>query len=187
QWLMYFVAEDSIRAPTMAVGVAKSTDLVTWQALQHPFSGTERPTFQGATTVVESPHVFSRNGRWWMPYTVNQDQIFFETTASAAPTDTVATHWTNPVRMFDVAEGQPLELQYWHASEYLRINSTQYLAAFDDNETSIDIKGVFPPANAAVDSFRLDCPEIAGVGDREGAGDVRMAVSSLRWGAPEVG
>lgn len=187
QWLMYFVAVDSIRAPKMAVGVAKSTDLLTWQALQDPFSSTERPTFQGATNVVESPHVFSRNGQWWMPYTVNGDQIFFETTTSADPADTVAANWTNPVWMRGVTEGQPSELQYWHASEYLRINSTQYLAAFDDNATSIDIKGVFLPANAAVDSFRLDCPQIAGVGDRDVSGGVRLAVSRLRWGAPEVG
>lgn len=186
QWLMYFVAEDSIRAPKMAVGVAISSDLVTWQALPDPFSSTERPTSQGATTVVESPHVFSRNGQWWMPYTVNGDQIFFETTTSADPTDTVATRWTNPVWLRGVTEGQPSELQYWHASEYLRINSTQYLAAWDDNASSIDIKGVFPPANAAVDSARLDCPEIAGVDSDHGAGSVRMVVSHLRWGAPEV-
>lgn len=188
QWLMYFVAVDSIRAPKMAVGAARSSDLLTWTALEKPFSSTERPSPNGrAITVVESPHVFSRNGQWWMPYTVDQDTILFETTTSVDPTDTVATHWTSPIWMRGVTEGQPSELQYWHASEYLRINSTQYLAAWDDNASSIDIKGVFPPANAVVDSFRLDCPEIAGVGDRGGSdGTVRMAVSRLRWGAPEV-
>ena len=187
QWLMYFVTVDSIRAPKMAVGAARSSDLLTWTALEKPFSSTGRPTFQGVTNVVESPHVFSRHGQWWMPYTVGGDQLFFETSTSADPADTVATHWTNPVWMRGVTEGQPSELQYWHASEYLRINSTQYLAAFDDNASSIDIKGVFPPANAAVDSFRLDCPQIAGVGDGDGTGGVQMAVSRLRWGAPAVG
>ena len=187
QWLMYFVAEDSIRAPKMAVGAARSSDLLNWFPLEHPFSSTERPTFQGATNVVESPHVFARNGQWWMPYTVNLDQIFFETTTSTDPADTMAASWTNPVRMRGVTEGQPSELQYWHASEHLRINSTQYMAAFNDNATSIDIKGVFSPADAAVDSFRLDCPEIAGVGGRDGTRGVLMTISKLRWGAAEVG
>jgi hypothetical protein len=188
QWLMYFVAVDSIRAPKMAVGAARSSDLLSWIPLEKPFSSTERPTSQGATNVVESPHVFARNGQWWMPYTVNHDQIFFETTTSADPTDTVATHWTNPVWLFEAAEGDPGELQYWHASEYLRISATTYLAAFDDLLASIDIKGVFPPANATVDSFLLSCPQIAGIGDGADTGsEVRMAVSRLRWGAPVVG
>ncbi len=189
QWLTYFVAVDSLRTPKMAVGVARSFgDFATWTADQFPLRSTEKPTFQGATTIVESPHVFRRHGQWWMPYTVNGDQVFFETTASADPTDTTVVNWTDPVWLRGVAEGQPSELQYWHASEHLRINSTEYLAAFDDNASSIDIKGVFAPANAAVDSFLLACPQIAGIADRDPAGDgVRMSVSRLRWGAPEVG
>jgi hypothetical protein len=189
QWLMYFVAVDSLRAPKMAVGVARSSNLINWFAFQDPFSATERPTFQGATNVVESPHVFQRNGRWWMPYTVNGDQIFFETTASTDPADTVAANWSDPVWLRGVAEGDPSELQYWHASEHLKITSAaEYLAAFNDNATSIEIKGVFPPANAAVDSFRLDCPVIAGVGDGEHAGSsVGLSVSRQPWGTPEVG
>lgn len=189
KWLMYFVAVDSLQAPKMAVGAATSTDLISWVPLPKPFSATERPTFQGATNVVESPHVFQRNGQWWMPYTVNGDQIFFETTTSANPADTVAANWSNPVWLRGVAEGDPSELQYWHASEHLKITSAaEYLAAFNDNATSIEIKGVFAPANAAVDSFRLDCPVVAGVGDGLGAQNgVRLSVSRLRWGAPEVG
>lgn len=190
QWLMYFVALDSCEAPctpTMAVGVARSTDLATWSALPDPFSSTQRATSLGATNVVESPHVFRRNGQWWMPYTVNLDQVFFETTTSADPADTVATSWSEPVRMRDVTEGEPSELQYWHATEYLRINSTEYLAAFDDNAISIDIKGVFQPADAEVDSFRLDCPQIAGVRDHNGSDEVGMTVARSGWGRREVG
>src|SRR5437762_10121066 len=56
QWLMYFVAVDSIRAPKMAVGVATSTDLLNWTALPKPFSSVERPTFLGSNNTVESPH-----------------------------------------------------------------------------------------------------------------------------------
>jgi len=187
-WLMFFVAEDSINAPKMAVGVARSTDLIAWAPLEKPISSTERPTFQGPTTIVESPHVFRRNGQWWLLYTVNGGQIFFETTTSTDPTDTVAVHWTNPVQLQAVTEGRPPELQYWHASEYLRIGSTEYLAAWDTNDTSIDIAGMFTPANAALDSVRLSCPQITGVDDPRGSGgEVRMSISRHRWGDPEVG
>lgn len=191
QWLMYFVSVDSLHAPKMAVGAARSSDLVTWNALPKPFSSTQRPSPNGRpTTVVESPHVFQRNGKWWMPYTLNQDTIFFETTASTDPADTVAANWSNPVWLRGVAEGDPSELQYWHASEHLKITSAaEYLAAFNDNATSFEIKGVFAPASAAVDSFRLDCPVVAGVGDAERAGGsgVHLSVSRQPWGRPDVG
>jgi hypothetical protein len=189
KWLMYFVAEDSIRAPKMAVGVATSPDLVTWTALNDPFSATERPTFKGATTIVESPHLWRRNGRWWMPYTVNLDQVFFETSASTDPADTVAASWSNPIWLRGVSEGRPAELQYWHATEHLGGGTYEYMAAFDDNATSIDIKGVFLTDSTAVDSFRLGCPlqpPTAGVGD-ETPRALRLIVSSVRWGTPEVG
>jgi hypothetical protein len=189
QWLMYFVAVDSL-TNRMAVGAATSTNLLNWQALQNPFRSTQRPTFQGTTNVVESPHVFRRNGQWWMPYTVGGDQVFFETTTSADPADTIAALWTSPVWLRRVSQGRPAELQFWHASEHLKLASGyEYLAAFDDNATSIDIKGVFAahPDSAAVDSFLLSCPQTLGVADRDGSGDgVRMAVTRLRWGAPEV-
>lgn len=188
KWLMYFVAVDSLSGSKMAVGVARSADLVHWTADPDSLGSTQKSTFQGATTIVESPHVFRHNGQWWMPYTVGGDQVFFETSASVDPTDTTTENWTDPIWLRDVSEGSPLEMQYWHASEYLRINSAEYLAAFDDNATSIDIKGLFPTSNVAVDSFLLACPGVAGVADRGGSGrGVRMAVSRLLWGTAEVG
>ena len=189
QWLMYFVTVDSIRAPKMAVGVARSPDLLKWTPLPKPFSSTERPTPSGrVTTRVESPHVFMRNGQWWMPFTADGDTVFFETTASPDPIDTVATHWTNPVWLRAVAQGHPLELQYWHATEYLKITSAaEYLAAFNDNATSIEIEGIYAAANPAVDSVLLACPVVAGAaGPREGIQELRMVVSRLRWGSPDV-
>jgi hypothetical protein len=114
-----------------------------------------------------------------MPYTVNLDQIYFETSASSDPK--VTGSWSNPVLLRSVAEGAPPELQYWHASEHLIITSSaEYLAAWDDNASAIDIKGVFPPSDASVDSFRLDCPSISGVGTKPGLGsEVRMSVASI--------
>jgi predicted GH43/DUF377 family glycosyl hydrolase len=193
QYLMYFVAVDSslLTAPKMAVGAARSSDLLHWTAFEKPFSGTEKPTFLGGTNAVESPHVFSRNGQWWLPYTVNLDQVFFETTTGTDPADTIAAHWTAPVWLRGVAEARPAELQYWHATEYLRIGSTEYLAAYNDNATSIDIKGIFAPSSpesALVDSFLLYCPETAPVAvDDHPVNGVQLVVSRLRPGSAEVG
>ena len=175
----------------MAVGAATSTDLRTWKALTKPFAGTMRPTFQGPTGVVESPHVFLRNGQWWMPYTVNGDQVFFETSSSASPTDTVAAHWTSPIWLRGVTDDEPAPLQYWHATEHLGSGSTEWLAAFNDNATSIDIMGVFPTHNAGIDSLRLYCPAqppVAGVGDPQGMPkQFRLLVMRSRPGSPDIG
>jgi hypothetical protein len=105
-----------------------------------------------------------------MPYTLGQNEVFFETTQSADPADTVAAHWTNPIWLRGVSQGRPAEIQYWHASEHLQFGNSSYewLAAFDDNAISIDIKGVFPTDSSGVDSLLLDCPPkppVAGVGD----------------------
>jgi len=194
-YIMYFVAVDSLTgtAEDMAVGAATSTDLRTWHPLPRPFAATERPTFQGHTHFVESPHVFKHNGRWWMPYTVGLNEVFFATDTSAAPTDTVATHWTNPVWLRAVSQGRPAELQYWHASEHLRFgNSTfEWLAAFDDNAISIDIKGVFATDSVGVDSLLLGCPPkppLTGVGDPRGLpSQFRLVVLLSHIGSAEVG
>jgi len=190
QWLMYFVAVDSMRAPKMSVGVARSTDLLNWTADQFPLRSTQKATFQGTTNIVESPHLFQRNGNWWLPYTVNNNQVFFETNGGNDPTDTTVVHWSGPVWLEGVVEGNPPTLDYWHATEYLRINGIDYLAAYNDNVTGIDISEMLPPSPlyAQVDSFALSCPHTTGVrGPGPTVAEARLVVSRLSWGAPEVG
>ncbi len=191
-WIMYFVAVDSLTgsAEDMAVGAATSTDLINWSPLPTPFVSTERSTFQGHTHIVESPHVFAHNGQWWMPYTVGQNEVFFETSPSTDPTDTDPAHWTNPVWLRGVSQGQPAEMQYWHATEHLGSGATEWLAAFDDNAISIDIKGVFQTDSAGVDSLKLTCPNEpppASVGDPLGVpSQLRLVVLRPHPGAPDV-
>ena len=194
-WIMYFVTVDSLTraAEDMAVGAAISTDLIHWSSLAAPFAATERSTFQGHTHFVESPHVFKHNGQWWMPYTVGLNQVFFETSPTSDPTDTDPSHWTNPVWLRGVSQGRPAELQYWHASEHLQFGTSTYewLAAFDDNASSIDIKGMFPTDSAGVDSLLLDCPPkppVAGAGAPHGPpGQLRLVVMHPHLGSPDVG
>jgi hypothetical protein len=187
QWLMYFVAVDSMTT-LMGVGAARSSDLRHWDAFQKPFSSTERPTSLGIPTLVESPHVFRRYGNWWMPYTVNGEKVVFETSASSTPADTVAAHWTNPVSLFDVVEGPLPELRWWHSTEYLMMQpAVEYLAAWrDSTEGNVDIKGIYRTSVPA-DSFALSCPAISGIGDKvESTESVGMSISSQLRGAPEV-
>jgi hypothetical protein len=193
-YVMYFVSVDSLNASSteaMAVGAATSTDLIHWSALPKPFAGTELRTFQGPTLIVESPHIFRRHGQWWMPYTAGSDQVFFQTSASASPTDTVAANWTSPVWLRGVSQGRPAELQYWHASEHLGEGSTEWLAAFDDNSISIDIKGMFATDSIGVDSVLLYCPPmppVAGVDDSHGSpAQLQLIVLAHPLGASGVG
>lgn len=191
-YVMYFVAVDSsnVAVDDMAVGAATSSDLIHWTAMAKPFAATERPTFQGHTSIVESPHLFTHNGQWWMPYTLGQNEVFFETTTSADPTDTIATHWSSPVWLRGVSQGRPAEVQYWHATEHLGSGATEWLAAFDDNAISIDIKGVFRTDSVGVDSLLLDCPPKpppAGVGDGQGTPDrLRLSILQAGFGALNV-
>jgi hypothetical protein len=204
KWLMYFVAVDSVHFPQMAVGVATSSDLRSWTVVPKPFFGTERPTYPGApASRIESPHLFARRGQWWMPYTVDGDTVFFETTASIDPADTTtfvtnSAHpgWTNPIWLRGVAEGRPNELQFWHATEHLLMQpgtATQppvdYLAAWDDDEGFLDFMGIFAADqdSAAVDSFLLSCPGVSGVVERRLVpNDVQMSIAAHRWGTPNI-
>jgi beta-fructofuranosidase len=188
QWLMYFVAVDSVNSPHMAVGVARTIDgnFLRWAPDAQPLLSTERSTSLGTTGRVESPHVFHRKGYWYLPYSPNGEKVFFETNSRSDPADADPSHWSQPIKLQDVAEGRPAPLTYWHATEYLRIDDTEYLAAFDDNATSIDVRGMFQPSSpesAAADSFLLTCPELAGVGDRPASPhDVCLRVSTARPG-----
>lgn len=187
QWLMYFVAADSLEFPKIAVGVARSSDLRSWSALDHPFSSTLENVGTASVTRTESPNVFRRNGQWWMPYTIDGTTVVFETSASADPADTAPSSWTSPIVLRDVTEGEPAPMIYWHATEYLRINSKEYLAAFNDNSISIDIKSVLQPADATVDSVLLGCPEIADAGGRAvSERGVRLSVMGQGSGATAV-
>lgn len=191
KWLMYFVAVDSLSStltnPRMAVGVARSDRLFggTWTADLQPIRRTQDPTSDGETKVVESPHVFRRHGQWWLPYTVS-DNVYFIATTQADPADTVAAHWSTPIWLRGAAEGQPEELRYWHATEYLRLNTKEYLAAFNDNDISLQISGVSEAANPAADSLALGCPEVAGVGERHNGNAYRLEVLANRARSSEV-
>lgn len=187
KWLMYFVAADSLEFPKIAVGVARSDDLREWTPVADPFRSTLEPVGTLNVNTTESPHVFRRNGQWWMPYTVEGTTVAFQTSPAADPADVGPSNWTSPVSLRSVTEGEPTPLIYWHATEYLRINSKEYLAAFNDNSISIDLKSVLPPADPNVDSLLLSCPEIADVEQRvPPASDIGLTVARPVAGRRDV-
>lgn len=131
---------------------------------------------------------FLYNGQWWMPYTVGGNEVFFETSASADPTDTDPANWTNPVWLRDVTQGHPAEMQYWHASEHLGSGANEWIAAFNDNAIDIEFKGLYAPdpSYVGVDSLKLWCPTappLAGVGGQNSLPSrLRLAVSHPHLG-----
>lgn len=183
QWLMYFVSVDSLLSPQMAVGAAKSTDLRHWTALRKPFERTLEmvaPT----DTVVESPHVFKRNGHWVMLYTVGGVQVVMQSYRSSTPADSVPTAWSGQVILRSVAEGRPTQLLYWHATEYFGGDETHFLAAYNDNAVSLEFTGISAPTNASIDSLRLGCPPqppVADVTPARGPGD-RLSLNVVTGG-----
>jgi hypothetical protein len=182
-WLMYYVAVDSgsvsVGHPHMAVGVARSYgDMYSWTD-STVLASTMRPVFGNPSTVVESPHLFRRNGRWWLPYTVNADSVYFESTdqGPVAP----PTQWSDPVCLRSVVQGHPATQRYFHASEYLEVNGHEYLAAYDDAGMQIDIQQILPldPDSVGVDSLNLGCPQgVAAVSNSGTPTTIQFLVSS---------
>ena len=138
EWLMYFVAVDSAKAPAMAVGVARSNgDLTHWEADGHPLRSTDSTATHGAF-MVESPHVFPHGNHWWLFFTTGAPHglpdevpyvpVTFEFIADSLGgdlTDTLATRWTAPDTLFNYQyqQTQDTHLQHWHGSEHLVVGA----------------------------------------------------------------
>lgn len=194
-YLMYFVTVQANRSPEMVVGVARSHgNFSSWVnpepiwATSHgwpnPF-GSPRPT----AFVVESPHVFYREGKWWLFSTVNQDSVWAQSNANAAgPSDTTSTHWTGAQKLWTlVPPDQAGWFYYWHATEYLRMEvspDVEYLAAFTDDIVGISYTQM-RPADAPF-LFSMDCPTALGVGNETATVLPRLLITGARPSRAEV-
>ena len=166
-FLIYFTARAK-DFPGMAIGFARiSADHpsfnsvgsrgVLWRSQQNRASG------------LESPHVFQREGRWWVFFTkpiASQDTIYAFSSATS-PTDTVTANWS-PIRSIRelVPLGEATAYTFWHATEYLKIagsgSGNEYLAGFNDSDQSItytQMNNTAPPA-----LFAGGCPSALDVG-----------------------
>ncbi len=167
-WLMYYVTISQQYSPQMVVGVSESNgDFTAWSS-GYPLWQTAFPVPANTdTTVVESPHAFSRDDKWWLFYTVDGDSVWAESnTYGPADTASAGARWTTAQKVWTlVPPAQAAWFYYWHASEYLQIsalNDIEYLAGYDDAQPGI-IYGRMRPATAPY-LFTIDCDSLtAGV------------------------
>lgn len=196
QWLMYFTAVAKDRTPAMAIGVAKTPlngDFYSWSSLT-PLWKTSSQLVSASR--VESPHSFQRHGKWWIMYTPTYsaaDTIRFEVN-DTDPTNTDTTSWgphllaMNPSEhLYSVTQGYENPwtfLNGWHATEYMQFRGGEYLAAYDDNNQTIDFVQLIPAAPP--DSFGIICPTNVGVPPAS-ATKVREIELTVAGAVPAVG
>ena len=167
---MYFVTTPTAYSPGMVVGVARSTGNFSAWTDAAPLWATLRPS-----TRAESPHVFQRDGKWWLFHTVNTpgaDDTVHVLSNAFSPADTVTSHWSQPIGLqYVVPPAEAGAYNRWHATEYLEINAAQdirYLAAFNDLTTGISytqMRAASPPY-----LFTGECPTSVGVNESVGGG-----------------
>ncbi|MBI5711723.1 MAG: family 43 glycosylhydrolase [Candidatus Eisenbacteria bacterium] len=143
-WLMYFVTIPADYPQATIVGVAKSDgDFSVWDN-DRPLWSTLHPFPSPGTALVESPHAFKYQGKWWLFYTANQTTVFGISNPDN-PTDPNPANWSQPqdinTLIIDEYTGQPTNAYtYWHASEFLGVNADNdvaYLAAWNDQAVGI--------------------------------------------------
>jgi hypothetical protein len=173
-YLMYFVTVlRGMYSPEMVVGVIKSTgNLASWSGsfplmnTHHSFISPYVSSYQ-----VESPHVFSRNGKWWLFSTINQDSVW-ATSNTFGPADTVGTYtgvtrWSEAQKLWTLVPPEQAGWFYWwHATEYLKFSAATdvvFLGAFTDDIVGISYTQMRPASAPYL--FSMDCPSAAGVDD----------------------
>jgi hypothetical protein len=174
-WLMYFATVASAYTPEMVVGVARSHgNFESWEE-SFPLWNTHHswlnPTNHGGPYVVESPHAFQRDGKWWLLSTVNNDSVWAASNSSS-PIDTLSAGlgWTPAEKLSSlVPVDQGNVANYFHASEYLQIsaiNDIEFLAGWNDAQPGILYTQMKPPPpHDPPLLFSMDCPSAAGVGE----------------------
>lgn len=144
QWLMYFITIPTLYPDATVVGVARSNGDFTEWTNDFPLMATLHPLPAPGQALVESPHAFYYQGRWWLLYHANQTTVF-GISNPASPTDEVAANWTAPQELnalvVDEYTGQPSNAYgYWHATEFLEVaaqRDASFLAAFNDQAIGI--------------------------------------------------
>jgi predicted GH43/DUF377 family glycosyl hydrolase len=192
-WLMYFVTVAREFSPEMVVGVARSHgDFSSWGEtfpLWSTHHAWPNPLNNPPTAyVVESPHVFYRNGKWRLFSTVNGDSVW-STANSSSPSDTTTANWSEAQKLWTLVPAlQAPNLYFWHATEYLQIselNDVEYLAAFNDANVCISITQMRPASSPSL--FSMGCPSVAAVGYVAAGGVPRLQLTGMRPARSQVG
>lgn len=185
RYLLYFVSVDSCARISgsngcsiqYVVGVGRTPsganvgNLRKWGNVG-PLVRTSQSHMRGAVRD-ESPHAFFRRGNWWLLYTSNGatvDTIVYSLNASS-PASLDTTTWRAPALLKSITcgeHGSPSALDQWHATEYFRIASNEYLSAWSDalsGGTQIQFSRMITDLQACpTDTLLLSCPGITAVG-----------------------
>lgn len=184
RYLLYFASVDSCArisgssgcSSQYVVGVARTPrgpnagNLRKWQDVG-PLLRTSQSHMRGAVRD-ESPHAFFRRGNWWLLYTSNGatvDTIVYSLNAGS-PASLDTTTWRAPALLKSITCGEhdfPSSLDQWHATEYFRIASNEYLSAWSDalsGGTQIQFSRMITDLQACpTDTLILNCPDITAV------------------------
>jgi len=185
-WLLYHAATTQVIHSQQIAGFAKSDGgLSPWHDAT-PMWSTDTLHF---VKLVESPHVFSHGGKWYLFMSVLSGHTIRYQYADSPTAD--SSGWNGTYRLFDDDPNS----DPWFASEFLRVGPHEYFAAANSASDGIDFREM---TWTSVSRFTLAWPSVADVpplfgsdaglelrtiGNGSSHGGIRFAIS-LPSGAP---
>jgi hypothetical protein len=176
-WLLFFTTVASGFAHSdKVVGVATSHG--NFESWQHaiPLWNTHHEWMNNfradSAYVVDAPHAFLRDGKWWLFYMANQDSNWAQSNAYS-PIDTVNAggRWSDPQKLaLLVPPAQTGLLYYWHESEHVQIpqsagDTTTILAAYSASPFGVVFTKMLPDSPPYL--FGMGCSSMwAGVDEQ---------------------
>ena len=176
QWLMYFTAWTK-DYPGMAAGFVRSRDVGFTDLVDESEGGKAKleRSEQNRASLLESPHVFQRSGKWWLFFTKPtspQDTIYAFSTAGS-PSNPAANNWSPIVNLRDLVPlNEATAYTFWHGTEHLRIagavggSQKEYFAGFNDSDQSISYTQMQDVPSPLL--FAGECPDALDVGGAAG-------------------
>lgn len=160
---MYFVTIPTANPQATIVGIAESGGNFALWGNDRPLPSTLHPIPAPGQAVVESPHAFLYQGKWWLTYTPNQTDVYAISNPNS-PVDPVSSNWSSPQHVnaliIDEFSGQPTNAyNYWKAAEFLQVNASNnisYFAAWNDQAVGISYIPVLPAQVPYL--FKEHCP-----------------------------
>jgi hypothetical protein len=155
RWLMYYTANLAIMSDWQTVGVARSAQnsLTAWTDIGPLY---EISYLHNYSLKSESPHVFPHvnlstgSTSWWFFDT--SDYAIMANRNESSPTDTAETYSSSQwdfisQRLYQHLTNSDPRVQYWNGSEYLKVSTQEYLAAYN---SAVGLCGVVsnPDSNA---------------------------------------
>jgi hypothetical protein len=181
RWLIYDVATPQVQHTQTIVGVGRNqTELSAWADVK-PLWSTDSVRFLGHC---ESPHVFLRDGRWYLFLTANGGHPIQIEYAVDAVAD--SNGWAGSWSLYRVLGADP-QTDGWYATEHLGVGGHDYFAYVDYIERGITFRDMHwgpTPSFGGMPSFTLSYPSVTAVGAPPEAR--ALALSAVGNGSPRA-